>query len=79
MGAKCSESLVYIYSVLLVCFPVLVCLYAIDVKTIEPIGPNFFVGPDMIPEKVYGCSEFKNMALTNLIYLNPEFPLDEVS
>ena len=24
-----------------------VCLYPINVKTAEPIGPKFFVGPDM--------------------------------
>ena len=59
MGAKCSESLVYIYSVLLVCFPVLVCLYAIDVKTIEPIGPNFFVGPDMSQKRFMGVQNLR--------------------
>ena len=31
-----------------------VCLYPINVKTAEPIGPNFFVGPHMNLGKVYG-------------------------
>ena len=31
-----------------------VCLYPINVKTIEPIGPKFFVGHHETPGKVYG-------------------------
>ena len=32
-----------------------VCLYPINVKTAEPIGPKFFVGHHMTPGKlVYG-------------------------
>ena len=31
-----------------------VCLYPINVKTAEPIGPNFFVGSRVTPGKVYG-------------------------
>ena len=31
-----------------------VCLYPINVKTAEPIGPNFVVGPRVTPGKVYG-------------------------
>ena len=31
-----------------------VCLYPINVKTAEPIGPKFFVGHHVIPGKVYG-------------------------
>ena len=30
-----------------------VCLYPINVKTAEPIGPKFFVGPHVTPGKVY--------------------------
>jgi len=30
-----------------------VCLYPINVKTAEPIGPKFFVGHHMITGKVY--------------------------
>ena len=30
-----------------------VCLYPINVKTAEPIGPKFFVGHHVIPGKVY--------------------------
>ena len=38
---------------------VFVCLYPIKVKTAELIGPKFFVGPHVIPVKVYESSEFK--------------------
>ena len=30
-----------------------VCLYPINVKTAEPIGPKFCVGPHVTPGKVY--------------------------
>ena len=30
-----------------------VCLYPIDVKTAEPIGPKFCVGPHVTTGKVY--------------------------
>ena len=30
-----------------------VCLYPINVKTAEPIGPKFVVGPQGAPGKVY--------------------------
>jgi len=33
-----------------------VCLYPINVKTAEPIGPKFFVGPLGTPGKVYESS-----------------------
>ena len=32
-----------------------VCLYPINVKTAEPIGPNFFVGHYVTIGKVYEC------------------------
>ena len=32
-----------------------VCLYPINVKTAEPIGPTFFKGPYLTPRKVYEC------------------------
>ena len=38
-----------------------VCLYPINIQTAEPIGPNFFVVPHMIPGKVYGWLEFKQI------------------
>ena len=38
-----------------------VCLYPINVKTAEPIGPEFCVGPHMIPAKVHGWLEFKKI------------------
>ena len=31
-----------------------VCFYSINVKTAEPIGPKFCVGPHMTPGRVYG-------------------------
>ena len=36
-----------------------VCLYPINVKTAEPIGPNFFVGHLGTPGKVYEKSKFQ--------------------
>ena len=30
-----------------------VCLYPINVKTAEPIGPKLFEGPHLTPGKVY--------------------------
>ena len=48
---------IYLYinlACLSVCLSVLsVCLYPINVKTGEPIGPNFFVGHLGTPGKVY--------------------------
>ena len=49
---------------LFVCLSVclFVCLYPIHVKTAEPIRPKCFVGPHMIPGKVYTNSQnFKNL------------------
>ena len=40
---------------------VFVCLYLINVKTAEPIGPKFFVGHHVIPGKVYEDQIFKNL------------------
>ena len=39
-----------------------VCLYPINIKTAEPIGPKFFVGSRGTPGKVYGGSIFKKFA-----------------
>ena len=36
-----------------------VCLYPINVKTAEPIGPKFFVGHLGTPGKVYESSKFQ--------------------
>ena len=47
---------VYIHC-LSVCFRLFVRLYAINVKTAEPIGSEFCVGPHMTPGKVYGFSK----------------------
>ena len=39
-----------------------VCLYPINVKTAEPIGPKFFVGHHVTPGKVYGWSNYQKFA-----------------
>ena len=36
-----------------------VCLYPINVKTAEPIGPKFFVGHHVTTGKVYEWSKFQ--------------------
>ena len=58
MGSKRPKSLVYII------YTLLVCSYPINVKKAEPIGPNFFVGPHVIPSKVDNRI-FKNLPLKN--------------
>ena len=40
-------------------FGLSVCLYPINVKTAEPIGPKFFVGHLGTPGKVYESSKFQ--------------------
>ena len=32
----------------------LICLYPINIKTVELIGPKFFVAPRVTPGKIYG-------------------------
>ena len=45
----------YINNLLVMVFVCLfVRLYSINVKTAEPIGPKFFMGPCVTPGKVYG-------------------------
>ena len=39
-----------------------VCLYPINLKTAEPIGLKFFVGPHMTPRKVYICLKFSKLS-----------------
>ena len=46
-----------------------VCLYPINVKTAEPIGPKFFVGHHMSPGKVYGWSNFQKFASIKIRFL----------
>ena len=53
----------------------LVCLYPINVKTAEPIGPKFGVGPLMTPEKVYGCSKFQTSLPQILIFIKIKLKL----
>ena len=38
-------------------FSLSVCLYPINIKTAEPIGPKFCVGPLVTPGKVYKCAK----------------------
>ena len=47
----------------------LVCLYPINVKTAEPIGPNFFVGHHVTPGKVYGWSNYQKFASIKIRFL----------
>ena len=44
-----------------------VCLYPINVKTAEPIGPIFFVGHLGTPGKVYEWLNFQKFAPTKLV------------
>ena len=59
MGVKPAKSLVYIY-IYILCLSVGL-LYPINLKTAEPIGLKFCVGPYKTPEKVYGCSKLKRL------------------
>ena len=45
------------------------CLYPINFKTAEPIGPKFVVGKHMTPGKVYGWSKFQKLASTKICFL----------
>ena len=50
---------------------VFVCLYPINVKTAEPIGPKFCVGHHVTPGKVYGMIKFSKICLhQNSIFEN---------
>ena len=42
---------------------VFVCLYPINVKTAEPIGPKFFVGSRETPGKVYNFQKFASIKI----------------
>ena len=46
-----------------------VCLYPKNIKTAEPIGPNFFVGSRVTPGKVYGWSNFQKFAFIKIRFL----------
>ena len=43
-----------------------VCLYTINVRTTEPIGPNFFCGTLRDPGRSRDDRIFKNLPLTKL-------------
>ena len=59
MLTKRPEFLLYIYFACLF-VSLFVCLYPINVKTAEPIGPIFCVEPHITPGKVYEWSKFQN-------------------
>ena len=72
---KPKESSIFIYTLLVFLF--VCCLYTINVKTPEPIGPNLCVGPHMSPEKVNEWSKFQKFATKKIQFLfnfeNPRF------
>ena len=65
MVHKWAQSIIYTYELFFLKRGegqgALVRLYPINVKTAEPIGPTFCVGPHMTPGKVYGCSELQKV------------------
>ena len=50
------------FSILCLSGCLFVCLYPINFKTAESIGPKFCLGLYMSPKKVYGWSKFQNFA-----------------
>ena len=61
---------VWVFFFLLWCL--FVCLYPINVKTAEPMGPKFFVGHHVTPGKVYKRSKLKKLFL-KVFYLCKNF------
>ena len=63
-----ARSYIYIYTLivwgLFVSF--FVCLCLINVKTAEPIGPKFCVGPYLTLGKVYRWSKFQKLAVNKI-------------
>ena len=49
-----------------------VCLYPINVKTAEPIGPEFIVGPRVNPRKGLWMIEFSKINKENLFTIEIE-------
>ena len=45
-----------------------VCLYPVNVKTYQPTGTKFCVGPRMTPGKVYECLEFQNNCHQKIVF-----------
>ena len=56
-GREAPKSLVYIYVACLGGICLFLCLYPINVKTAEPIGPKICEATHMTQGKVYGCSK----------------------
>ena len=46
-----------------------VYLFPIKVKTAEPIGPKFCVGPCVTPGKIYGCSDLQKVESKSFWFL----------
>ena len=61
------EASIYKFGLSVVCL--FVCLYPINVKTAEPIGPKFFVGHHVIPGKVYRWLNFQKFASIKIRFL----------
>ena len=47
-----------------------VCLYPINAKTAEPIGPKFCVGPHMTLGNVYGWKKFQKLPFNKILFRN---------
>ena len=45
-----------------------VCLYSINVKRAQPIGPKFCVGPNMALWKVYECLKFQKIPSDKILF-----------
>ena len=69
-------------NLIIICFPIqsyinlaclgvclFVCLYSINVKTAEPIGPKFCAGPHVASGKVYKWSKFQKFAFIKIRFL----------
>ena len=47
-----------------------VCFFPINVKTVEPIGSKFCVGPNMTPGKLCGSSKFQKQVSNKIRFLS---------
>ena len=56
-GREAPKSLVYIYVACQGGLCLFLCLYPINVKTAEPIGPKICEATHITQGKVYGCSK----------------------
>ena len=72
-GFQAISFIIYILclSGCLIVFCLSVCrrLYSINIKLVEPIGPEYCVRPQMTTEKVYGCSKLQKWSPKVLDFL----------